>query len=103
MSHRRAFVIDHNSKQDVSDASRFGQIVYLFAHGERPPSLFSNAFIVECMHRMEDFDELLDYFVVSGNVNATTLVTATLVSKYDTVNLLLFDASNSEYVHKAIT
>ena len=93
------------TRHDVSDASRYGPLVYLYDMEERRPSMWTNAFLEDCMNRMvsKGFEEERDYFLVSGSHTPVTLLVIHLVSTLDTVNLLLFDAVCSEYVHKMIT
>lgn len=101
---RRVFILERDERFDVTDAERYGRPVEIFLNGERKPPIWSNSFLDEISDRMEihDFKPERDYVVVVGQMVPVVLWLTHLVSMYDTVNLLLFDASQSEYVHKAV-
>lgn len=101
---RRVFILEP-MKHDLSDACRFGDLVYIYSHDERRPSMWTNAFKEDCMSRLEQeqFDHERDYFLVGGPTTPVTLIVVHLVLSFDTLNLLLFDSASSEYRHQMIT
>jgi len=105
MTDRKVFVVDRDTRHDISDARRFGEITYIYDERDRKPSVWSNALIKDVMARLErcDYDADLDYILVVGNVVTIVMIVANLAMAYDTLNLLLFDASQEEYVHKTVT
>lgn len=104
MTTRRVFVMDHDPGRDVSDAERFGEVLYLYQHKERRPSVFSHALLKDVFSRMEEaeYDPDIDFVVVTGNMAMVTLVVTSLVARDGTVNLLLFDSAQEEYVQRTV-
>ncbi len=102
---RRVFILERDTRHDISGASRYGSVLPLFNDGERQPSIWSQHFADQIMSRLErnKFDQYVDYVLVAGQQVPVVLFVATCVAAYSNVNLLLFDSVNGEYVHKAIT
>jgi len=101
---RTVYVLEP-TRHDLNDASRFGDLFYIYQPEERRPSMWTNAFLEDCMKRMEanGYDYERDYFLVGGPHTPVTLLAVHLVATFDVVNLLLFDAVQSEYIHRMIT
>jgi hypothetical protein len=80
--------------------------VFLFAHGERRPSIFNpTAYMEAVVARLDEIkfrDD--DYFVIVGPHAPTAFTFAALVLVTDirTINIMMFDASRSAYVAKTI-
>lgn len=102
---RRLVFAMEPTKHDLSDAERYGELVYLFGIDDRRPSMWTNAFLEDCMDRMESNGYVPERdFVVAGAPHTPVMLWVThLVSTYDTVNLLLFDSAREEYMHKMVT
>lgn len=102
---RLAFVLDEKTRTDFSPAKRYGELAFVFgANEEDKPSIWSTTYYDEAISRMasRDFDPDLDYVVATGAQVPLLLLVATLVAKFGQVNLLLFDSTASEYVHKRV-
>lgn len=86
-------------KQDISDAEDFGEIVYLFDHGESRPSLFSEEFLTRLSERFEEihFDPLVDYFVLTGYQLSLVAAVHVLTIDYGRFNTLAFHAPTHGY------
>lgn len=102
---RRVFMLEADTKHDVTRATRYGEIVSLFSRGEKQPSIWSQHFQDEILSRLRasNFNEYADYILGAGQQVPVLLMTSYVVATYENVNLLLFDSSNEEYVLKAIT
>lgn len=100
---RRVFALEPTT-HNVSDALRFGEIVYLYDLEERRPSMWTNSFLEDCMQRMEanGFSQDHDFILASGSHTLVLIWVTHLVSTLDTVHLLLFDSKQEEYVHRMV-
>lgn len=104
MTQRRVFVMDEDPKRDVSDARRFGELMHVYVHGSRKPALWSNALMVDALARMEamEYDPDIDFVVVTGNMAMIAMLIANLMARDGTINMLLFDSLQEEYVQKTV-
>ena len=102
---RRVFVMDKDPRRDVSDAGRYGELLFVYDAGEHKPSVWSNAMIKDVLDRMTrmEYDADIDYVVVTGNTVMITLVVCSLLARDGMLNLLLFDSAQEEYVHKTVS
>jgi hypothetical protein len=100
---RKVFVLEP-TKHDLTDASRFGDIIYLYHPEERRPPMWTHAFIQDCLARLEknDYDPEVDYFLIGGPHTPVTLLAAHMIREFPAANLLLFDSTQSEYIPKLI-
>lgn len=98
----RVFALQQTN-HDISDASRFGKIVYVF--GERRPSLFDHeGFRSQYLDRMEElrFDPNKDFVVFVGTAIPSVLCTSFLMEEYGGFNALLFNATTQQYLLRRI-
>lgn len=102
---RLAFVLDGNTRIDYSPATRYGDVKLVFDQREEKPSIWSTLYYEHAVDRMvkQDYDPDLDYLVAAGSQVPLLLLVATLVAKFGQVNLLLFDSTTSEYIHKRVS
>lgn len=101
---RKVFVLFEDTKKDVSDAGRFGEITYVYPTNEPHPKVWTNSFVQDMLKRLSDlqFNPEVDYVVVSGTVVPLVLLLTRLARDYQTLNMLLYDSSVDEYIHKAV-
>lgn len=102
---RLAFVLDGSTRFDVTPAKRHGDVKYVFDQNEEKPSIWSATYYEHALAKManQDYDPDLDYLVAAGSQVPLLLLVAHLVARFGQVNLLLFDSTTSEYVHKRVS
>lgn len=101
---RLVFVLDEKTRVDFSPAKRHGDVKFVFDCDDERPSIWSVAYYEQAVTKMlaQEFDPDVDYLVAVGSQVPLLLLSATLVAKFGQVNLLLFDSTTSEYVHKRV-
>jgi hypothetical protein len=90
---------------DVSDASRFGAVKYVFNQGDRRSSIWDDKFLSEIVESLtaQHFNPRRDFFVVAGHMVPIALAVAALAKSFDSIKLLLYASTTRNYVEKAIT
>lgn len=107
MKEPRVFLFaEVDSRLDLSDAERFGEIVKLYEPSERLPNIFGPEFEEDIYQRLMRFryDPEVDYFIVVGSLIPLFRV-ATVLSTFDEVpfKVLLFNAVTQSYTEVEIT
>lgn len=99
MSRARSFVIEKTT-YDVTQASKFGEIVYVYSERERRSSIWSDDFVRDVLNRLSeaDFDPSADYFVIAGSTVPVTKIVAALAATYGRFRALCFSATDHDYV-----
>lgn len=102
---RLAFVLDGSMRFDISPAKRHGDVKYVFDPNEEKPSIWSVTYYEHAVNKMlaQEFDPDIDYLVAAGSQVPLLLLVATLVARFGQINLLLFDSTTSEYIHKRVS
>jgi hypothetical protein len=100
---KRAFVLTPCS-MDVSEASMYGDIKYVFAADESRPSIWRADFLHEVVRRLEHdkFDPREDFFVATGAFVPVVLVACELVARYGSLRCLVFNSVDCNYVERRI-
>jgi hypothetical protein len=99
MTKPRVFLVK-STRDDVSDARRFGDVVLIFGDAEPRPRLFSEDFAAEVVRRLEtaQYDPEVDYFLVTGDLVSVTMVAAAIARESSVPpRALFFDKQVSEY------
>ncbi len=99
----RAFVLER-CNVDVSKASVFGNIVYVFDGNQRRSSIWSTNFITDVCSRLKDleYDPANDYFVIVGPIVPLCKTIGHLVAQYGLIRALCWSASECSYTIQEI-
>jgi len=94
----RCFVLEA-VKQDISDCAEFGEIRYIFQHGEPSPSIFTPEYqdLLEKKFKYLEFDPEKDYFVLTGFQISLCIATSVLTRMFKTFDMLAFYAPTRNY------
>ena len=89
---------------NISDARRFGKIVYLFPGESYRPGIFNDDFGDAVLDKLEEhgYDVDNDYFCVTGAFAPVALAIAHLTSLYVSCKLLIYNLVTHEYEVVAI-
>ena len=101
----KVFIIEHTSKEgiDVSTASSFGDIVYVFQRGERHVSAFKHAdFGCTVINRLKslNFNPERDYMCCTGSMIAIVVVFIALAKTFPVLRVLMFNSVDNVYVER---
>ena len=100
----KVFIIERpRNNIDVSDARKFGDIVYVFDHDDRRCGVWQiTLFGQTILRRLESlgFDPESDYVCVTGAMVTVLIAIVAVAQRYDEFNALLFNAVNNCYVEK---
>lgn len=86
---------------DLSDAERFGELVFLTTRGYRPKYL--ERVLFEVMEQLRHFDSEQDYFLPVGQdfINITCMWA--LTQMHDEISVLYWDFPEQKYIVKTYT
>lgn len=95
----KVFVVEPTNL-DVRKASRFGCIVQVFEDNDSRSSIWDEAFKVELIQALDyhGFDPATDYLLVAGGFVPLALAIGTMVAEYGPIQVLLFSATERDYV-----
>lgn len=95
----RAFVVEPTDL-DLTTASEHGKVHWLYAQGERRPSMTSSRFGEDLLRRLAsaEFDSQRDAIVVAGSVAVLAIAIAEIAKEYGRLNLLVFHSGKRRYV-----
>lgn len=100
----KVFIIERpRNNIDVSDAEKFGEIVYVFGVDDRRCSVFQHVdFGRTILQRLEflRFDPKLDYVCIVGSMLTVSIAVITIAQCYDEFSTLLFNSVDNAYVEK---
>ena len=100
----KVFIIEPpRNNIDVSDAQKFGDIVYVFDYDDRRCGVWQHVLFGQTiLQRLESlgFDPESDYVCVTGAMVTVTIAIITIAQYYDEFNTLLFNSVNNCYVGK---
>lgn len=100
----KVFIIERpRSNIDVSDALKFGDIVYVFDCNDRRCGVWQiTLFGQTVLRRLEflKFDPKTDYVCVTGAMLTVSIAIIAIAQCYDEFNALLFNSVNNCYVEK---
>jgi hypothetical protein len=104
MSDRRCFMLEPYAKKDVSDASMFGDLIYLFKTSEPRPSIYTVQYQDELARRFRElnFDPENDTFVLTGYTSAVCIAVAVLSKMYDEFDVLMYHSPSHAYTEVTI-
>lgn len=94
----RCFVLQDCNK-DVSDATRFGEIVYVFERKNGRSSVWSDDYRKEVLKRFREmrFDRQEDYLVAVGHTAPLVIAIGELLPWYSFLNMLVFYGPEQQY------
>jgi len=90
---------------DLSTTEKYGEIVYIFDHNERRPSLFDvNQFMGAVLQKLKELEYKpeMDYICVTGGMIPVCLMIAALAYEGTEMNLLLYSATESKYIGRSL-
>lgn len=100
----KVFIIEPpRNNIDVSDARKFGDIVYVFEVDDRRCGVFRHVLFGQTiLQRLElhKFDPETDYVCVVGAMLTVSIAIITIAQYYDAFNVLLFNSVDDSYVEK---
>lgn len=100
----KVFIIEPpRSNIDVSDARKFGDIVYVFNHDDRRCGVWQiTLFGQTILKRLEflKFNPETDYVCVTGAMLTVSIAIIVIAQCYDEFNTLLFNSVDNCYVEK---
>lgn len=94
----RVFVIER-TRHDVSSASDYGPLKYIFPPDMHRSSLWSKEFRDELTSRLDDlgFNPKVDYILAAGNTIPLIMLVGALVARFGYVRALAFYATDRTY------
>ena len=100
----RAFVLEPCSRLDVSPASKFGEIEYIFQKNDGRPSIWTEEFAQAAMKKLKacGYDPAIDFIIIAGRIIPMIKLIAALAAEYQNVRVLFHDAIERDYVHQTI-
>lgn len=100
----KVFIIEPpRNNIDVSKATEYGDIVYVFEHDDRRCSIFQcTEFGKTILDNLEvlKYDPDEDYICVVGALLTVTISLIAITQMYETFSLLLFDSVHNEYIKR---
>ncbi len=103
----RVFFIERPKPSlDIEPAKKFGEISFVFNEGDRRASVFdSESYGRSIVNRLREveFNPQLDLLCISGKMVPVCIATAAIISAYDTVQVLLYNASLADYVKRTMS
>lgn len=100
----RAFVLEPCRRIDVSRASKYGEILYIFERNDGRPSIWTDEFVIEAIERLKNtrYDPARDYFILAGSIVPLAKVVAALAAEYGHVRALAFSATDRDYIQQEL-
>lgn len=102
----RVFILEPPKNNiDISRASEFGEIEFIFATGERRPSVFDTDVYSKQVLKILDeknFEPGCDCFCVVGSFIKLITAVAAMIHKFKSINVLFYNALENEYVLRPI-
>lgn len=85
---------------DLTEARRFGEIIYLFEPGDHRAGIFEDMFSDDVLNALDDhgYDPDKDYFVFAGGLVPMCRIASVLTGRYGRFRALLFCTSTRNYV-----
>lgn len=101
----RVFIIEHSSKEgiDVTSATTFGEIVYVFPRNERHASAFRHVeFGRAVVKRLRDadFNPERDYVCCTGSMVTIGVAFIALAKAFRVLRVLMFNSFDNVYVER---
>ena len=99
----RVFLPYRSSRFNITDAERFGEIIFLTKPREFSP--FNTTLTVEALHAAleeAEFNPDEDFVCLTGEVLITAIFLAVASERYGRVKLLMFDAKVGRYAERMI-
>ena len=94
----KVYVVQQSPKKDISDAKRYGDIVYLLETPNRQAALDPHKFVSSISSRLVDYNPTEDYILPIGDPIAIGVVTAIAAEfGHSKVNLLYWDRRIEKY------
>lgn len=97
----KVIVIEPTRREiDVSGASRFGRLCYLFgAEGGQKPSAFQDAYVPRALERLDEvgFNPSSDSLLAAGTVPSILRLYAAMQQRYGTIRVVFFDPYARDY------
>ena len=94
------YIVENKKGHDLGSAEVYGDVMIVYQH---PPAdvfmLSKHAFTLKTLL---DEAQPSDYLIVSGNMILAMLAFSVLLKKFGSVNVLLFDVRNNQYVPRVV-
>jgi hypothetical protein len=89
---------------DVSKASEFGDIIYIYARRSDIPSPLTSRFAADVVRRLlnQSFSPGHDFFVVTGGLTFIAAAVAAVVAEYGEIRTLCWDSLETERRYKEV-
>lgn len=99
----KVFLIEP-TRQDVSAAARFGEVVCLFDGVVKRPSVWAKGYgdLVVDELVAQGFDSERDFIVTAGSTVSLVQVAAAMARRFEEFAMLLFDATGDRYVERVL-
>lgn len=97
----RVFLVERNARFDISGASKFGTTVFLCEEGDWNPmntGLYPS--LIRKALETHDFRPEEDFVCLTGQNMKVAMFLAVMANDFDTLRLLIFDATRSAYCER---
>lgn len=96
---KKVFVVNFNG-HDLTEASKYGQLVYLTTGSI---NIFAtDRLVYHLINALKEIEEE-DFLLLSGNIVANILAFCIILTKHKKVNVLIYNFKNKGYVLRTIT
>lgn len=96
---QRVFFLER-AMQRIDSARQFGRITYIFPpHVDRCSIWDTEIFCNDALDRLKElhYDPAIDFIAVTGHIIPLVSLTAALISEYDKIKVLFFNAADYSY------
>jgi hypothetical protein len=102
----RVFIVEKPKRPlDISSATKFGPIEFIFGENDRRCSVFdTDNYSVEALRILEarNFDASKDILCIVGSMVTVVITLAAILSKYSEIQILIFSASEQQYILRKV-
>ncbi len=97
----KVYLVEPYTKFNLRTAEAFGELTYL-SPNRLDPFDPGNA-VYHILVGLKNFNPEEDYLCITGNVVAVAYMVAVALEKFKTLNILVFDATNSNYRERVLS
>ncbi len=102
----RVFILEPPKNNiDISNASEFGTVEFIFASGDRRPSVFDTCDYSKQVMKIlkeKNFEPDCDCFCVVGSFIKLITAVSAMILEFKSINVLFYNALENEYVLRPI-
>jgi len=98
----RVFIPIDTDKYDVSNAKKFGEIVYILDDTVSPFNITETTYKIINSLKRNEFDPRKDFICMTGNSIILCWASISIMTLFDKVNILLFDSRTDDYQVKTL-